>query len=209
MNSRETFHKPIVSWRYALCGSVAGSRHNGTVMTSAVAELLRQFKARGDGEAEKSRELTLALLEWSPAPFSRKTFTPGHVTCTGVVLSPDREGVLLVHHRRLNRWLLPGGHVEEEDASAAQTAFREVREETGAEIVRKPGNLVGCDVHPIPARSAEPLHLHHDLIFAFAAKTTRLGESREVRKVVWRPVEDLSDLPVSIQRSVGRALSLL
>lgn len=175
----------------------------------AVACLLREFEVRGDGEAEKSRELTMALLAWSPAPFSRKTFTPGHITCTGVVLSPCRQNVLLVHHRRLDRWLLPGGHVEDEDASADGTALREVQEETGAEIVLRPPALVGCDVHPIPARSSEPLHLHHDLVFAFSARSDRLGEAREIRKTVWRPINGLGDLPVSIRRSVDRALPLL
>jgi hypothetical protein len=71
------------------------------------------------------------------------------------------------------------------------------------------GKLVGCDVHPIPARGAEPLHLHHDLIFAFKARTTRLVCSPESRDVVWRDVRSMSDLPGPIQRSVARALGLV
>ena len=172
----------------------------------AVIELLRSFEAGPDGEARKSTELTLALLAWSPAPFSRDTFTPGHLTCTGVVLSPDRGSFLLVHHRRLDRWLLPGGHVEGNDSSPSATALREVLEETGAELEGDVGNLVGCDVHPIPAHGPEPLHLHHDLIFAFAARTTRLVCSPESRDVAWRDIRRMEDLPGPIQRSVARAL---
>src|SRR5688572_7116975 len=81
----------------------------GLVKPSDVKQLLSAQVFISDGEAEKSRELTLSLLAWSPAPFSRNIFNPGHVTCTGVVLSPDKHHVLLVHHRRLDRWLLPGG----------------------------------------------------------------------------------------------------
>jgi len=177
-------------------------------MTAAeVSALLLDFQSDGDGEAFKSRELTLALLDWSPNPFSRNTFTPGHLTCTGVVLNPSRDGVLLVHHRRLGRWLLPGGHVEQEDDNPGATARREVLEETGADLNGAQPLLVGCDVHPIPSRGREPLHLHHDLIFAFEAKSLDSVCSPESRAVVWRPVSRVDDLPGSIVRSIRRCLT--
>jgi 8-oxo-dGTP pyrophosphatase MutT (NUDIX family) len=184
--------------------------HDNEVVLSSrqVLDLLRSFDSRGDGEAEKSRELTVALVEWSPAPFSRHTFTPGHVTCTGLVLGPRRDRFLLVHHRRLNRWLLPGGHVEAEDLVPSDSARREVLEETGADLTKSAGILIGCDVHPIPARGKEPLHLHHDLIFAFRARSDRSVCSPESREVVWRSVADVADLPGPIQRSVARALRI-
>ncbi len=47
------------------------------------------------------------------------------------VVKSDR--VLLVHHRKLDRWLPLGGHIElEEDPE--QAALREAREESGLEI---------------------------------------------------------------------------
>ena len=97
-----------------------------------VAGLLRQFHFDGDGEAEKSRELALALLTSSPSPFWRGQFNPGHITCTGLVFSPTQDRILLVLHRRLQRWLLPGGHVETDDPLIGDAARREVVEETGA-----------------------------------------------------------------------------
>lgn len=43
------------------------------------------------------------------------------------------EKILLVHHRRLDKWLPLGGHIElEEDPEAA--ALREAREESGLEV---------------------------------------------------------------------------
>lgn len=177
------------------------------ITAPSVSSLLLEFRPRDDGEADKSRELTLALLDWSPDPFSRNVFTPGHITCTGVVLSPDRNAVLLVHHKRLGRWLLPGGHVEPEDEVASDTAHREVLEETGAHLAERTPHLVGCDVHPIPARGREPLHLHHDLIFTFHARSMRSGCSPESRAVVWRPVRQTTDLPGSIRRSISRSLA--
>ena len=179
------------------------------IQTDDVANLLRGFSTGTDGEAEKSRELILALLAHSPSPFSRDIYSPGHITCTGVVLAPGGSAVLLVHHRRLDRWLLPGGHAEPDDASIADVARREVIEETGASLNGAAPRLVGIDVHPIPPNKREPLHLHHDLIFAFQADAERFQVSEESRAVLWCPLDQFSryDLPGSICRSVVRAVS--
>jgi len=175
---------------------------------SDVARLLNRFSPGGDGEALKSRDLTLALLAWSPDPFSRKIYTPGHVTCTGVVLSPKKKRVLLVHHNRLDRWLLPGGHCESDDASAAAVAQREVIEETGADLASAEPSLVGIDVHPIPGNNKEPMHLHHDLIFSFQATSTSTECSFESRAVVWCEVSDFDryELPAPIRKATLRAV---
>lgn len=174
----------------------------------AVLELVRAFDASGDGEAEKSRELMVALLEWSPEPLSRRSYVPGHITCTGCVLSPDRRKLLLVHHRRLDRWLLPGGHVECGDSGVADTARREVIEETGACLTPLPPRLAGIDVHAIPPRGGQPLHLHHDMIFAFAAEQEAATCSQESRAVIWCGLHEFDRyaLPGSIRRAVARAL---
>ncbi len=174
-----------------------------------VVNLLRTFDAVIDGETQKSRELILALLAHSPAPFSRDVYTPGHITCTGAVLAPGGNAVLLVHHKRLDRWLLPGGHVEIQDTTIGGVARREVVEETGASLEAATPLLVGIDVHPIPPNRREPLHLHHDLIFAFRAHTEQFQLSEESRAVAWCPLDrfDRYDLPASIRRGVLSAAS--
>lgn len=176
-------------------------------IASDVSRLVEEFAPGDDGEALKSRDLTLALLSWSTAPFSRMTYTPGHVTCTGVVLGPGSDRVLLVHHRRLNRWLLPGGHCEDEDLTISGVAKREVIEETGVRLADRVGRLVNIDVHPIPGNGKEPLHLHHDLIFAFMAASLATECSEESRAVVWCGLEEFDryDLPGSIRRAIGSA----
>ena len=179
------------------------------IAPAAVAALLRQFDSTGDGEAAKSQELVLALLSSSPEPFSRRQFNPGHITCTGLVLSPGRDRILLVLHRRLQRWLLPGGHVEPDDPLIGDAGRREVVEETGA-ILRADSSplLVGVDVHGIPPRRDEPFHLHHDLIFRFQAASDVFQASEEVREVAWCSVAEFDryQLPGSILRSYARAL---
>ena len=171
--------------------------------------LVTSFEPGSDGEAAKSKDLVLALLEWSVEPFSRHVYTPGHITCTGLVFSPDRKHILLVHHGRLDRWLLPGGHVEPEDRSLPDAAKREVLEETGAILAPASATLAGIDVHPIPSNGKEPLHLHHDLIFAWEAAARETQCSEESRAVAWCGLDEFDryQLPGSITRSALRVLS--
>ena len=161
-------------------------------------------------EEEKSRELILALLDQTPEPFSRRQFHPGHITCTALVLDPERRRLLLVFHHRLRRWLLPGGHVEEDDATLGDAARREAVEETSVRIVSHGASrLAGMDVHGIPAnkRKKEPFHLHHDLIFTFSAESDAIARSEEAPEVMWCATDELPryDVPSSIVRAAMRA----
>jgi 8-oxo-dGTP pyrophosphatase MutT (NUDIX family) len=180
------------------------------ITPAIVSDLVLAFDDPTDGAAFKSQELILMLLGCSPDPFSRSQFTPGHITCTGLVLAPDRQRILLVHHRRLDRWLLPGGHVEPEDAEIWDTARREVIEETGAVLAPDPApRLAGLDVHGIPAAKGKPYHLHHDLLFHFLATADELQVSEESRAVTWcSPAEfDLYALPENTRLAYRRILA--
>src|SRR4029077_20778721 len=96
------------------------------------------------------------------------------------VLAPDGERVLLVHHRRLGRWLLPGGHIEPEDATLWEAARREWTKETPVPLLADgTPPLAGVDVHGIPAKGREPYHLHHDLLFPFRASAAQYRTSEE------------------------------
>jgi 8-oxo-dGTP pyrophosphatase MutT (NUDIX family) len=158
-------------------------------------------------EEEKSRELILALLELTDQPFSRDQFRPGHITCTAVVLHPNDERFLLMHHHRHRRWLLPGGHVEESDGTLSDTARREAMEETAIRITDAGSALLaGMDVHAIPARKGEPFHLHHDLIFAFNANSEEFALTEEAPRVAWCGIHECShyQLPSNIVRAAQR-----
>lgn len=176
-------------------------------LTAEALALVRAFEA--SPEEEKSRELILALLEQTAAPFSRDQFHPGHITSTALVVHPDGQRFLAMHHHRHQRWLLPGGHVEESDATLADAARREAIEETHARIPSGgPVRLAGMDVHGIPARKSEPFHLHHDLIFAFTAESEEFALTEEAPRVAWCGAGEFAhyQLPSSIVRAAYRIL---
>lgn len=173
--------------------------------------LISEWNDPADGEAGKSRELCLGLLRETPTPLAREQFTPGHITGTACILHPGGDAILLVHHRKLDRWLLPGGHVEAGlDGHVAETARREAEEEAGARIDASiPPRLIGIDVHGIPGRKKEPFHLHHDLIFSFRATSEHFESSEEVRGLAWCPFDrfDAYDLPNPIRLAARRSIS--
>ena len=178
-----------------------------TVTIDDARNVVESFDAGMDGLAIKSRELTLDLLWKTETPFSRRQFAPGHVTCTALVFHPDQPKVLLMHHHRLRRWLLPGGHVEESDTSLAAAAAREAHEETLVRVAfSRVSQLAGIDVHGIPPKKKEPFHLHHDLIWSFRAVTGDIATTEEAPAVIWAAEGDWDRLNVadSIRNSFRR-----
>ncbi len=125
---------------------------------------------------------------------SRQT-VPGHVTCSAAVIS-DGGLVLMIHHNALDRWLLPGGHLDPADTGLVAAAQRELAEETGIswQQADSPPGLddlpLDIDLHQIPASPAkdEPAHWHADFRFAFfATDPAVLLQFEEVSDYAWQP----------------------
>ena len=150
----------------------------GTVTTerAALVELVDGFRPRTTREAA-SRRRFLDELDRLEQPCSREADRV-HVTASALVVG--RRGVVLHLHKRLGRWLQPGGHVEAGEEPAA-AALRESQEETGL-VVRHPDGgpqLVHLDVHPAGG------HVHLDLRYVLLAgdddPAPPEGESPHVR----------------------------
>ena len=149
----------------------------------------------------------LELCGASGDPLRRDHFEPGHFTASAFVLAPDRGALLLVHHRKLDRWLQPGGHVEPGDADLLAAARREVLEETGiAELALERTGSFDLDVHPIPALGPELPHEHFDVRFLFRAGTRALRLSSESKAVRWVPLSEIdrADSDESVLRAVRK-----
>jgi 8-oxo-dGTP pyrophosphatase MutT (NUDIX family) len=126
--------------------------------------LLDQLRAYATADAAEDghREAMMRLLERGEDAFSRGHFEPGHFTASCYIV--DGEGRLLLHHhRRLNRWLQMGGHVEAQE-SPDLAALREGSEESGLrDLVNAGRGIFDLDIHPIPAAKGEPDHQHFDI----------------------------------------------
>lgn len=118
--------------------------------------------------ADELERLSLArireFVSRSPIAFSRAN-PEGHVTASAVVARPEDSSFLFIWHRKLNRWLQPGGHMEAGDGSVFAAAVREAREETGIETFDFPigDRIFDVDMHPIPAHGPDPAHVHYDI----------------------------------------------
>lgn len=158
-------------------------------------ELLQGFAHRGS-EAADLAERFLAFVR-SHDDCLLRTCVPGHVTASAWIWSPDARECLLTHHRKLDRWLQLGGHVDGE-LYVHRAALREAQEESGMqhfELLAPGGALqpLDLDVHPIPARKGEPEHLHWDVRFLLRAQPGQeLVVSAESKALQWLPRAELA-----------------
>jgi 8-oxo-dGTP pyrophosphatase MutT (NUDIX family) len=144
-----------------------------------------------------------------------------HFTVAVFVVHSGR--VLLHYHRKLGRWLPPGGHVEDNELPD-DAAVREVLEETGVRAVLEGGRGLPIDeprqlVLPagIQLENIYPGHQHIDLVY-FGVPDPDAAQSAQVDpqlaesdRVGWYDPRDLPALGVDleIQAWARRALDSL
>jgi 8-oxo-dGTP pyrophosphatase MutT (NUDIX family) len=152
-----------------------------------------------------------AFVSRHPHPFDRR-IPEGHLTASAFVVSADGSRVLLLHHRKLDRWLQPGGHADPGEESGEATALREAREETGLvalSIHPDASRPLDVDVHRIPARADEPAHDHLDLRYLVtvtddAPLVRNAQESNDLRWFSWDELASL-DLDEGLRRGLAKA----
>ncbi|GAA0372852.1 hypothetical protein GCM10010319_58880 [Streptomyces blastmyceticus] len=163
-----------------------------------------------DEHPEEGPALTpvLGLLDDGADLASRKEFR-GHATAGAILVRPDGRA-LHIHHLALDKWLLPGGHLEPQDGTLFDAALRELTEETGipADAVTATADRpVHIDVHPIPANDAKGELDHQHIDFRFLFRTTadvHQLQTEEVTEAAWHDMKALADK--RLWRSVAAAL---
>ncbi len=158
-----------------------------------------------DERERASLERVVRFVSSASSPFDRGN-AEGHVTGSAVVARADGSAFLLVRHRKLDRWLQPGGHCDPDDGGVLGTALREATEETGVGdlVPALQGRPLDVDVHPIPAKGGEPAHLHYDVRY-LVTSSEAMGEpaADEVSEAGWF---DLDEALAMVDESLGRSL---
>jgi len=160
-------------------------------------------------EEEAHLAAIVAFVGAHANPFDR-LIPEGHLTASAFVLSPDGGRVLLLHHRKLGRWLQPGGHAEAGESAGEDIALREAREETGiAALSLFPAapRPLDLDVHAIPAHGRDPAHLHLDLRYVVIAPedATLIRSANETNSLRWFGWDELG--PLGLDGGLHRGLA--
>lgn len=144
-----------------------------------------------------------------PQCFER-TLLEGHVTGSAWVLDAEGTKVLLLHHRKLDRWLQPGGHCDG-NPNVLAVALREAREESGLQHLTVVSSaLFDIDIHWIPERGVMPGHWHYDARFLLqAAPGEELCHNYESKGARWMPLTEAALLQdASLRRMAIKTLRL-
>lgn len=142
-----------------------------------------------------------------------RTLMPGHVSGSSWVLNPARDHVLMMHHRKLDLWLQPGGHADG-DPDMLRVVLKETAEESGVDLehIKLLSEIVfDVDVHTVHESPHDPRHEHFDVRFLVEIDD-RLplpgnDESHEVR---WVPLDQVSRFnnALSLRRMVQKTRRL-
>lgn len=170
-------------------------------------ELLERYVSQYPEEKVYKRQMLEFINEHSDC-FER-SLQIGHITASAWLLSKDGSKALMLHHKKLDRWLQLGGHCDG-DTDVLAVAIKEAQEESGIQDIKAVSrDLFDIDIHLIPAnpKSGEKAHYHYDVRFLLQVKSdekvVQNSESNELRWVN----KDIHQLPTqenSIVRMVQK-----
>ena len=134
----------------------------------------------------------------------KKDNLPGHFTGSAWVISPDKNKILMTHHKKLNMWLQLGGHADGEK-DLKLVAIKEAKEESGFNnfsILSE--EIFDLDIHKIESINEEPEHLHYDVRFLLEADPNEQNIiiSEESHDVKWIHLDDV--LEYNSEGSISR-----
>ena len=154
--------------------------------------LLQQHTPHNKTESDMLSELITFVKDYENC-FDRD-LSLGHITGSAWLVNKDLSHVFFTHHKKLDRWLQPGGH-SDGDSNTLAVSMREASEESGIEdvfIQPVSDKIFDVDIHVIPARKNEPEHKHYDVRFLLEADMNQpLRISDESNEVAWIAVEEI------------------
>jgi 8-oxo-dGTP pyrophosphatase MutT (NUDIX family) len=131
----------------------------------------------------------------------------GHITGSSWLLNKTGDKALLLHHKKLDKWLQPGGHADG-DGDVLAVAIKEAKEESGiSDIESLQQDIFDIDIHLIPANTREKEHFHYDIRFLLQVKNDEEGQISEESKgmsLISKNEENLHNIDKSIKRMIKK-----
>lgn len=131
--------------------------------------------------------------------------------CASVWITTDSspQKMLLVHHKKLGRWLQPGGHIEKFE-NPVESAIREIKEETGIDLsflkdkikrVDKEGSFLPLPrfimEQTIPKYKNQPKHFHLDIQYGVKITEQKIKHNAlESHDIGWFTKDEALKLPI-------------
>lgn len=152
--------------------------------------LLTQFRTAMPGNEAAAR--ILSFIQEDPSAACRSNLF-GHLTASAWIVTYARDKVLLLHHKKLNRWMQLGGHADG-DFDLLSVALREAKEESGlSRITAVTGEVFDVDIHEIPAWKDVPAHYHFDVRFLLCGDEREIPvHNEESNGVAWVPLSEIT-----------------
>jgi 8-oxo-dGTP pyrophosphatase MutT (NUDIX family) len=138
------------------------------------ARAILEAYAPADDDQADAKACMLQFMDEHPRDAHLRECAPGHLTASALILHSDGTRALFTLHRKLNRWLQPGGHCDG-DANLAAVALREAIEESGIN-----------DLVIVP----EPVHLDTRYL-VLAPKGAEFVVSEESHDLAWLTLAEL------------------
>ena len=172
--------------------------------------LTKLVKAYPSSDSHKQRILKF-LNKYDD--FWTKKNALGQVTASCWVVNKERTKALMTHHKKLDKWLQIGGHIEAEDHTIVDACIRELKEESGLTRFKLlQDSIFDLDIHDIPeSKKGVPAHVHYDIRMFFEAdeKEAINFDKEESNQMAWMKMVEISDLEnESIERMVRKSTLL-
>ena len=170
-------------------------------MKELLLNLLKDYLKIFPNEIERQKDICAYLNNHESANIIDWNNFSGHIVAGGFIYAKKEKKFLVLHHRDLDMFLYPGGHIDISDANPLEAAIREVIEETGIkdikEVILSNNKLIPIDIdtHTIPynERLNLPSHKHFEFRYLFTIETVEIvqldyDESSEYK---WISMEEL------------------
>ena len=156
-------------------------------------ELLSQYKTPHMEEAAMAVR-SFRFVQQHEDCFDRNLMH-GHVTGSAWVLNPSKTHVLMLHHRKLNLWLQPGGHADK-DSDMERVVLKETSEESGIaleDITLVSNQIFDIDIHTVFESEFDTRHEHFDIRFLVEIDDQiEIPGNDESHQIGWVPLEQVS-----------------